>query len=275
LRQGGAAIPETMLLASDLDGTLIPAGPTNASADAIARFRRAVTAEHSLYLAYVTGRHLSLAIEGIEEAELPWPHVLVCDVGTTLLRRDGRSWRADESYRALARRAFGDHRAADVAPLLEVFDELELQEGDRQSEFKCSFYFPSQCDAGDIDARVSARLDEAGIPARLVTSREQESRRGLLDVLPRGIAKDSAVSFLANELELGPDEVLFAGDSGNDVDALLAGWCAVLVGNAPEEIREHVRGEAERRGLTERIHLARAPCAAGVLEGCERFGFLR
>jgi hypothetical protein len=46
------------------------------------------------------------------------------------------------------------------------------------------------------------------------------------------------------------------------------------VGNAPAEIREHVRSESRRRGLADRVHLARAPGVAGVLEGGMRFGFL-
>jgi hydroxymethylpyrimidine pyrophosphatase-like HAD family hydrolase len=73
-----------------------------------------------------------------------------------------------------------------------------------------------------------------------------------------------------------PDRrVLYFGDSGNDTDALLAGFNGVLVGNAPESLRAFLRENAVLRGIDDRLYFAESPYAAGVVEGCRHFEVLR
>ena len=72
------------LLASDLDGTLIPLERDAQRLREVAELVDAFEASEGLLLAYVTGRHLSLAQAGIEEIGLPSPDWFVCDVGTRL-----------------------------------------------------------------------------------------------------------------------------------------------------------------------------------------------
>jgi hydroxymethylpyrimidine pyrophosphatase-like HAD family hydrolase len=67
------------------------------------------------------------------------------------------------------------------------------------------------------------------------------------------------------------DDVVFAGDSGNDTDALLSGVRSVLVGNAPDTLRSEVRASAENRGLLDRVYFASSHFAAGVVEGLHHF----
>jgi HAD superfamily hydrolase (TIGR01484 family) len=159
--------------------------------------------------------------------------------------------------------------AATIDARLGDVQGLSRQEDEKQAEFKRSFYFDAALDEHEVEAGVGERLD--GLPVRTIVSREQTGR-GLLDVLPRGVAKDTAVRWLVDRFGLAPDDVLFAGDSGNDLVALLAGWNAVLVGNAADAVRRRVRDEAKRRGLTDRVLLAEGPVVRGVLEGCAHFG---
>ena len=83
------------LLASDLDGTLIPLERDAQRLREVAELVNAVEASDALSLAYVTGRHLSLAQEGIEEIGLPAPDWFVCDVGTSVYRRTNGGYEAD------------------------------------------------------------------------------------------------------------------------------------------------------------------------------------
>ena len=268
------AAPDT-LLAADLDGTLIPTIDTPAHRRALSDFRDAVAdAGGSLRIAYVTGRHLELAREGINAWSLPLPDFLMCDVGTSVYRRTGRHFEADPIFAGEMRAALGGTDAGAVRHALRGLEGLALQDEIQQSDFKASFTFPwSQ--RSRISESVAAALSESRLPVDLVTSRDPKTGLGLLDVLPAGGAKDRAVLYVARLLNLAPEHVIFAGDSGNDEAALLSGVQGVLVGNASEEVRASVRATAHRLGLSDRIYLASGAVAAGVLEGLAHFGVLR
>ena len=82
-----------VLLASDLDRTLLPNGPQPESARA-RPLLRALAARDDLILAYVSGRHLALVREAIAAFQLPEPAFIVGDVGSTIYRRGDRGWEA-------------------------------------------------------------------------------------------------------------------------------------------------------------------------------------
>jgi hydroxymethylpyrimidine pyrophosphatase-like HAD family hydrolase len=68
--------------------------------------------------------------------------------------------------------------------------------------------------------------------------------------------------------------MVFAGDSGNDREALTGPWLGILVGNAPRELAGALHDEAIRTGRADRLYLASASCVRGVMEGCRHFSFL-
>lgn len=259
-------------LASDIDGTLAPSKPDRAWFAARGRFRAFVRARRDLRLAYVTGRDLALALRGIREYGLPCPHALVCDVGSSIYLRDGRAYRPDAGYQAILRRQLGSRSMADVRRILDGVTGLVLQEEDRQSDFKLSFYLPADADPRRVVARLRARLARAGVRAGFIHSVDPEGQTGLLDVLPRGAAKDSAVLRLAARFGVPPERVVYAGDSGNDLKAFTSGVRAVVVANTPDDIKAAVRAHARKMGWLSRIFFATRPCLHGVLEGCEHFG---
>jgi HAD superfamily hydrolase (TIGR01484 family) len=273
------------LLATDLDGTVIP--PEGAdlgdSDGGVRAFRHAVDAPRrardGVTLAYVTGRHLAFALEGIAGAGLPAPDLLACDVGTSVYHpqhgdasTDAGTWRPDAAYRARMREALGGVDASEIRHALrKTVPDLVLQEAEKQAEFKVSYYAPGPPRLDELVDAVRAGL--AGVaPVTLVASVDPADGRGLIDVLPRGVAKDRALAFMRAELGVTSDATLYAGDSGNDRAALLSGVLAVLVGNAPGALAHDLKGEARARGLGERLYVASAPFAHGVLEGCRHFG---
>lgn len=260
------------LLACDLDGTVIPLEDGAEHRDQVDVFRRSVESAGDVRLAYVTGRRFTHAMEGIEEHGLPAPDYLVSEVGTRIHVRGGGGFSVDEAYRASMAAAFGAE-TGDVRTALALHPGLTLQPDAEQGEFKAS-YFTSWPPPDGLIAELEGLLAGIGARANLVLSRQVETGRGLLDALPEGVAKDHAVQYLAEREGLGPERVLFAGDSGNDRAALLSGFYAVVVANAPSDLVDDLRRESERRGLSDRIHFASAPYAAGVLEGCRRFGVL-
>ncbi|MFC3567903.1 HAD family hydrolase [Paracoccus simplex] len=122
---------------------------------------------------------------------------------------------------------------------------------------KLSFAVP---DAGARD-RVLQALAAAGLPVRAVFSGQSD-----LDLLAPGAGKDAAARFLAERLGIAPQRMVVAGDSGNDLALFDVGFRAIAVGNARRELIEAMPRAKSYR--------ARAPHAAGVLEGLVALGIL-
>jgi HAD superfamily hydrolase (TIGR01484 family) len=260
------------LLASDLDGTLIPLERDAVRLREVEELVAAIEATPSLGLAYVTGRHLSLAQRGITELGLPWPDWFVCDVGTSLYHRMGGRYETDHRYRAAMKAAFGGLTGDQVRVAVGDLKGVELQEEEKQAEFKVSYYTDGRPESF-VDV-VRSRLDAAGAKVNLVASFDSVSQRGLLDALPLGIAKDYAVRYLHDHAGVDEDHLVYAGDSGNDRAAMLTGYKVIVVGNADAALKEDLAAESVARGISERIYFARQGYAAGVLEGLRFFGFV-
>jgi len=256
------------LLASDLDGTVIPPDQAPERLREVQALRHALEAM-DLALAYVTGRRLPSALTGIERFGLPLPDALACDVGTTVYwRRDG-TYAPDREYQDTLAASPGFVAAARVQAALASLKVLRLQEPEAQNAFKVS-YFLNAVPSADLLDEIRTRLADEG-RVRVVASHDPISSTGFLDLLPHAAGKANAIRCVTRQLGMTDDDVVFAGDSGNDTDALLSGIRAVLVGNAPATLRAEVRASAESRGLHDRVYFASSHFAAGVVEGLHHF----
>lgn len=265
-------VPEALLLASDLDGTLLPPTSSPERTRELEEFGRVVAGVRGLSLAYVTGRHLESALRAVEAFSLPWPDHLGCQVGTALYARAPGGYREVPEFRSLMAAAMNVQGDV-VREALAGIPGLALQGPEHQGDFKASFVFPWPS-ADELLEEVRERLAGVGARTTVVASRNAGEDEGLLDVLPEGGAKDRVLRYLAETLGVGEDRVLFAGDSRNDLAALLSGVLGVVVGNASPDFVEEVRRGAARLGDGARVHFATRPYAAGVLEGMGHFGLL-
>ena len=263
----------TLLLATDLDRTLLPNCGQPESPQARALFRR-LAARPEIRLAYVTGRHRQLVEAAMAEYDLPRPDFVIADVGTTLYEIHAEDWRARDDWRQAIAADWGGRGHADLAALLRDLPELRLQEAAKQNPCKLSYYAPALDDPTDLLARVDARLAASGARVNLVWSVDETSATGLLDVLPAGASKLHALEFLRARLGIPVERSVFAGDSGNDMEVLASGLPAVLVANA----QDTVRAEAVARAPAGSLYLARGGFlgmngnySAGLLEGLVHF----
>lgn len=263
------------LLASDLDGTLICPDLGEKNCAEIRAFSSAIAGQEALVLAYVTGRHLELALEGITTYKLPLPEMLVCDVGTSLYVRKGEDWKQDEVYRKRLTQSWKGYRGKDVAQVLKDLRGLIEQEEEKQSDFKQSYYVGLDYQPGALYQHVRDKLKDHGIEANLIYSIDTKRAMALFDVLPPGAAKDSAVFFLAEKLGIAKDDMVYAGDSGNDLAVFLSGVRSIVVGNAPKIFKEEVLAQAKVKALYEQVYFAQEECVGGVLEGCKHFGLFK
>jgi sucrose-phosphate synthase len=136
---------------------------------------------------------------------------------------------------------------------------VRLQPDRDQREFKLSYFVDPDEWPGAREIR--KRLKEYGLSASLIYSHHE-----FLDLLPIRASKGRAIQYLARRWGFGLDEVLVAGDSGNDADMLRSGALGVVVSNHSSELR-YLRGR-------ERIYFAEWPYAHGILEGIDRHRFL-
>ena len=262
------------LLASDLDGTLLPVDTDPDHADAVALFRERLTRRPGLRVAYVTGRTFRDALSAVRAAGLPVPHVLVSDVGTAIHWADADDWLLDGSYHRRALAAMGGVTAAEILAEIGGTDGFQPQDPAHQSDVKISFRRPDDRDSDRHLERLRARLAALGWRLALVASRCVFTGDLLLDVLPGGLDKATAVQHVRKELRLGADAVLFAGDSGNDLAPLTAGFLSVVVSNAAPGLADRIREFAAAEGRPQTVHVASRPHLHGVLEGAARFGIL-
>lgn len=265
-----------LLLATDLDRTLIPNGFQPESPAARPLFR-ALRARRGLMLAYVSGRDLGLQLDAIERWQLPIPDFAVADVGTTIYRL-GHGER--EPWPAWRDEIAADWQGLDSAglrDLLGVPAPLRLQETERQKPYKLSYYGPPAAPEPVLSG-MRAALAQHAIAAALIWSVDETCGVGLLDVIPACATKLHAIEFLLQTLAIDKARSVFAGDSGNDLPVLASDVPSVLVRNADDSVRREAVRQANDRGHADALYLARGEfmgmngCyAAGILEGLAHY----
>lgn len=271
---------QKLLICTDLDRTLLPNGNQPESPEARSIFKRLVS-RPEVCLVYVSGRNLTLIQEAIQEYDLPAPHWVVGDVGSTIYQLDGDRWKSWQSWSQEIAVDWRGLNAIDLEPLFADLNEIShliLQEPDRQNRFKLSYYLPLEVEKESLQQYIKLRLEEQNIAASLIYSVDEAKAIGLLDILPAYATKFHAVEFLRSQLGFDYSNIVFAGDSGNDIPLLVSPVPSVLVANAHEDIIEQSQNQAKELGNTNYLYLAKGGFlgmngnySAGILEGIAHF----
>ena len=262
------------LLCTDLDRTLLPNGEAveePRAREQLADYLR----QHQVCLAFVTGRDKERVQRAINEYQLPPPDYVIADVGTTLYRCE-HEWQPLADWHQHIGADWRYDNVEDIRAVLADVPGLRLQEESKQGRYKLSFYTPLDWNLAVWEASLQQRLATRQWRARLVYSVDEAAHCGLLDIVPASAGKLSAIHHLMKQLQLGNAQVLFAGDSGNDLDVLCSDLPAVLVANASDEVREQALQLASQAGTTAQLYLAQGTLgnghyAAGILEGIAHF----
>jgi hypothetical protein len=264
---------ERMLLCTDMDRTLLPNGPQPESPRAREIFRR-LTDREEVILAYVTGRHRKLVENAIRLYQLTTPDYVVSDVGTRLWALEDNQWHLQQDWENEISADWGDYSHDHLIEMFRDLRSLRLQEPSKQNTYKLSYYLPLQTRREPLLQEMNQRLSDRGIRASLIWSIDEPAGIGLLDVLPAGATKLHAIRFLARRLGVAQDEIIFAGDSGNDLPVFSSGIASVLVANATRETRQLTEDAARAAGVSDRLYLAQGDFmglngnyTAGIVEG--------
>jgi sucrose-6F-phosphate phosphohydrolase len=266
------------ILATDLDRTLLPNGSWEADDEAIDLFNE-LTEKHDVLVVYVTGRNLALTEKAIREYGVRYPHVLCGDVGTSIRKYRNGEWTFDDGWIARVRGASPRWDAAAIRAAVSGIGGMREQESEHLNQFKQSYYV--EHDRNDevlkhVDERVKGRFDEV-----IIYSFDSQDGKGLLDFLPASATKQTALEYVAEEFGAAKEDVVFCGDSGNDIFPLTAGFSGVLVRNADEQLVQNVRRAIDQNPAL-KVYFARGNFnglqgyyTSGVIEGAYHYGVFR
>jgi hypothetical protein len=268
---------QKILICSDLDRTIIPNGYQEESAHARPVFRH-ITEHTNIHLTYVSGRDKQLIIDAIEEFYLPQPDYAIGDVGTTLYRIIKGNWQLSDEWSDEISQDWQGLNWEALAEYFEDMHEIRLQELEKQSPHKLSFYTDQDVDKPHLKEKIRLVLTQKDLRANIIWSVDEISSNGLLDIVPVRANKLHAIQFLMKQEQFSEDNTVFAGDSGNDLDVLTSGLRAILVKNAADEVRKEAVETLSAKHMMHRLYFPEGNyCgmngnyAAGVLEGVVHF----
>ncbi len=258
------------VLATDMDGTFIPLDGNQQNVRDLKSLCEELE-QRRLELVYVTGRHYELVVDAIDHHELPVPQWIICDVGTSIYRSTSTGGhQVLRQYHEDLARIVGDFGVGQLADVLSKTDELTMQEPEKQGRFKLSYY----CDASllsRITVQVEQLVERIGAPYQIIASVDPFTGEGLIDFLPTRVSKDYGLRWWVQHTGRAREEVLFAGDSGNDLAALIAGYRSIVVANADDAVTQQVSRAHQSASWSDRLFLASQPATSGVLEGLRHF----
>jgi len=267
-----------LLLCTDMDRTVIPNG-LQAEHPLARKWFSEFCRLSQVTLVYVTGRHQKLVKEAIKHYNLPWPGYAITDVGSKISHiNHQQQWQPLQIWEDEINKEWHGKSHGELKTLFADITELQLQETSKQNSHKLSYYIALHVKQEDILLQMAQRLNADGVQASLIWSVDEPKGIGLLDVLPRNATKLHAIDFLRQQLNYSLDEVLFAGDSGNDLPVLASAIPSVLVANSTSDVKKTALAQVKQNGTQQALYLAtghnthmNGNYSAGILEGIAHF----
>lgn len=207
-------------------------------------------------LCYNTGRLLDDTKRLISSGQLPRPDYVISGVGTSIY--DFKEKTIVKEFSEILEE--GWNLKTVEATLQQADYDLKKQPSHFQNPFKSSWFFENA--THQQITQLEEQLEAAGLEVNVVYSSALH-----FDVLPKWANKGNALSWFIRYLSLAPENVLVAGDSGNDSAMFLVrGVNGIIVANAQPELYQATKHLP--------MYHAEKPMTAGVREGLIHYQLL-
>jgi len=239
------------LIVSDIDHTLL--GDDSALEEFIKILGKI---DSKVGFAVATGRTVDSAFSVLKENNVPYPDIIISSVGAEIYYNYHGRLINSTGWDAHIKHQWNREK---IKKLLAEFDFLQYQEESTQRKFKISYY---TSDVSENIEKVKSTLIKHKIKANVIFSHGQ-----YLDVLPYRASKGKAIRYLAYRWNIPYENILVAGDSGNDSEMLKGDLLGVVVANYSSELEE-LKGQ-------NRIYFAKRNYAGGIIDGIKHYNFLK
>lgn len=210
------------LIVCDLDNTLIGA---DASRFGVDLFRTMINQlrndSDDINIGYASGRSALSMENQVNQWYLPIPDILISNVGTDVRRWD--AFISDPNYSIMIQDSWEFSR---LITLLKKLD-LDFHPEEYQTHNKISINATSS----EFE-KVLNYIRSHNLKVRAVYSSDKN-----LDIIPIKAGKGNAVEYVRQALEIEKDNVIVAGDSGNDRSMFRLGYKGIVVNNAIDNLK--------------------------------------
>lgn len=238
------------MIVTDIDHTLL--GDETALSKFVAMIENI---DYNICFAVATGRTIDSAYKVLEKNGIPYPDIIISSVGSEIYYNFRGKLIYSKGWHAHLNNQWKRNK---IVKLLSGFKYLKYQEEENQREFKISYY---TSEIPGYVKKVKNVLIQNKIKANVIFSHGQ-----YLDVLPYRASKGKAIRYLAYRWNIPFENILVAGDSGNDIEMLKGEMLGVVVANYSREL-EVLKGQ-------KRIYFAGGKYAAGIIDGIKYYDFL-
>lgn len=236
------------LLITDIDNTLV------GNADRLNELLELLEKNRShIGWGVATGRSLEMTMDIMTEQNIPIPDILICSVGTEIYY--GPDIRTDKGWQ---QHLIHQWKPELIKETLANLHFLHPQEAEGQRRYKISYLIE---DEPELLAQVYHHLQKQKLRCEVIFSHGQ-----FLDIIPYRASKGRAIRYIRYKWNITHENVMVAGDSGNDEDMLRGKTYGVVVSNHSNEL-EHLKG-------ARRIFFSKHDYAGGIIDGLIHYKLL-
>ena len=260
------------IISTDLDRTLIPNGKEKY--DGSLKIFKEIISRKNFVLIYVTGRSLKLTKKAIKKYSLPLPDYLVSDVGTTIYKPLKGKLIPLSSWEKEIQKKSSNWNVKKIKKSLKDIKEIKLQERKKQNKFKVSFYLKKPFLKNNPEKIINKIKKRVSVfSSRVIYSVDFPKTRGLIDVVPDCSSKKEALEFVIKKLKVLKKDVIFCGDSGNDISILNSNFNSVIVANADKKLKKQIKKKKGIYIAKKQKHL-NGNYVSGIIQGMIYFKFI-
>ncbi|MEA3378973.1 MAG: HAD-IIB family hydrolase [Nanoarchaeota archaeon] len=259
------------VIATDLDRTLLANG--NQEYDNSMHIFNEIVKREKSALIYVTGRNVKEVKEAMIEYHAPLPTFLIAEVGTKIYTQEHGEFNEDKEWINIVKSVTSNWSIDNFKEELSIIKSIRIQEKEHQNPFKISFYLDELHNAELIVKECTKIIKSISKEALVIFSIDETNNIGLLDIIPKNATKLRALEYIRKNNGYKKEDIIYCGDSGNDILPITFGYKSILVRNATNEVKKAVKNICFEKNCIDTLYIAKGYgklngyYVSGIIEG--------